>query len=168
MIYFINIFVIYILNLLTLSLFSNLRIFGVVPLIPLFFIISLAYFRKGVEPLLLAAFSGIYLDLFSSYPFGFYLSLFLFAVIVVRYMFQEGMRSLSFWYYFIVCSVTLSVYYLAQIGFLWFEKVKIGVNFIVPVFAGIAVNLICVILIYALANWYFDKITVLADNLKRR
>jgi hypothetical protein len=168
MIYIINFIVLFTLNVLTLSLFPGLRLFGIIPLAPLFFIISLAYFRKGFEPLLLAALSGIYLDLFSSYPFGFYLLLFLSSVMIVRYMFQEGMRSLSLWYYSVVCMISISAYYLAQIAFLIISKVNIGLNIIIPILVGVAVNLVCVILVYVLANWYFEKIAILADSLKRR
>lgn len=168
MIYAINIIVLYALSLLSLTVFSNLRIFGVSPLLPLFFIISLAYFRKGFEPLLLAALAGIYFDLYSSYPFGFYLVLFLFSATVVRFMFQEGMRSLSLWYYALISFGVLFIYYTAQIIYLVTQNVTIGSNFIIPVIAGLAVNLFCVILIYVLSGWYFERLEALGDYLKRR
>jgi cell shape-determining protein MreD len=156
------------LNILTLSLFPGLRVLGIIPLTPLFFIIALAFFRKGFEPLLLAALSGVYLDMYSSYPFGLYLVLFSFSVVAVRYMFQEGMRTLSLWYFLIVCMAAYFAYNVTQVVFLLADKVSIGVSAIYPILVGTVVNIICAILVYVSSNWYFDKLDVLADKLKRR
>lgn len=166
--YILNILVLYLTSLLTLSTFPNLRIFGVIPLLTLYFVIALAYYRKGFEPILLAALAGIYFDIYSSYPFGLYFFLFTISALIVRYMFQEGMRSLSFWYYLVICGISLFAYYLFQIIIMYLNKVELGTNLLFPIFSGIAVNLVCVILVFAFSNWYFDKLTTFENKLKRR
>jgi hypothetical protein len=168
MIYLINIIVTYLLSLITLSTFNSLRIFGVAPLLPLFFIVTLSYYRKGFEPILLAAAAGLYFELFSAYPFGFYLFLFLLSAVVVRYMFQEGSRSFSFLSFMLINAAALIAYYLAQIVILYIDKVAIGSSLLLPLVAGLSVNLICAILIYAFSGWYFDKLRELENVLKRR
>lgn len=168
MIYFFNIIVLSVMSLLTLSTFNNLRIFGVAPLLPLFFIINLSYYRKGFEPVLLAALAGIYFDLFSAYPFGLYLFLFLGCSVLVRYMFQEGMRSFSFFYFLLISGLSITIYYLAQIVILYFEKATVNIENAIPVLTGIIVNVLCGILIYTFSGWYFEKLKDLENVLKRR
>lgn len=168
MVYLLNILVAYLVSQITLSVLPNLRIFGAYPLLPLFLIILLAYHRKGAEPLLIAAFIGIYFDIFSSYPFGFYTFFFLGAVYIVRYMFQEGMRTLSFWHYLVISAASVAIFYTAQLIFLYFEGAGFSLGAVRPVIAGLAINILCAILLYAPAEWYFEKIHSLEQKLKRR
>jgi rod shape-determining protein MreD len=153
---------------LTLSFLPHLRIVGTVPLLPIFFIIPLSYFRKGFEPILLAALFGIIFDLFSSYPFGFYLSFFLFLALLVRFMFQEGMRTISFWYFMFLSFLSVAIYYLSQIGFLFFSGSKPTTETLMPVVWGVVVNMVCAILLYIFSEWYFDLINRLEDRFKIR
>lgn len=168
MIYLLNIFTVFGLSLLSLSVFPHIRILGVIPFIVPFFLITLAYFRKGFEPVLLAALAGIFFDLFSSYSFGLYLFLFLFIALVVKIMFQEGMRSLSFWYYSIISTLFFLAFYISQFVILYFGEVTFNIKMIWPVLWSLIVNGICVILVYVFSDWYFDKINVLEDSIKRR
>lgn len=168
MVYLLNSLILALMSLLSLSVFPHLKIIGVVPLLALFFVIALAYFRKGFEPFLLAAFAGIFFDLYSSYPFGFYLALFLFFCALIRFMFQEGMRTLSFWYFFAMSLLGLLIYYLFQIGYLAFKDIKITVDFLWPVINGLLVNSVFVLLLYPFNLWYFDRVEMLEDKLKRR
>lgn len=168
MIYLINILTIIFFSLLSLSVFPYLKILGVVPLLVPLFLISLSYFRKGYEPFLLAAFAGFFFDLFSSYPFGYYIFFFLFVSVIVKIMFQEGMRTLSFWYYFLLSSFSLFIFYSSQLVFLYFEKANFTVELLYPILSGLVVNLVCVILLYIFSDWYFDRIASLEDKLKRR
>lgn len=168
MIYFLNIFTLAVFSFLTLSFFPHLRILGTVPLLPVFFIIPLSYFRKGFEPIFLAAAFGILFDLFSSYPFGFYLSFFLFLAVLVRFFFQEGMRTISFWYFMFLSFISIAVYYFSQIGFLYFTGIKPTTLTIMPIVWGVVVNLVCAILLYIFSEWYFDLLNRLEDRLKIR
>lgn len=168
MIYLLNIFVLTVFSFLTLSFFPNLRIFGVVPLLPLMFIISLSYFRKGFEPIFLAAVFGVIFDIFSPYPFGLYLSVFLLAAGIVRFMFQEGMRTLTFGSYMLISGIVLSVYYLAQVVILYIQKATFSSDIILATLSFFGVNLLCAILVYAFSGWYFESIASLNNYLKRR
>jgi rod shape-determining protein MreD len=163
-----NILILTGLSFLTVSLFPHFRILGVVPLLPLFFIIQFAYFRKGFEPILLAAVSGIFLDLFSPYPFGFYLLLFLLTATIVRYFFDEGLRRLSYGHYILTASVAILIYYLAQFGMLWFEGVRPTVMAIRPVVSGILINAVFASILYLFGVWYFEEVIKIEDILKRR
>lgn len=168
MITILNILVLTVLSFLTVSLSPHFRIFGVVPILPLFFIIQLSYFRKGFEPLLLAALTGIFMDLFSPYPFGFYLALFLLTSVVVRYFFDEGMRKLSYGHFILISLSAISLYYLAQLGILWTEGVKPTFTAVLPVLYGLVVNGVFASLLYLFGLWYFEWILKIEDVLKRR
>lgn len=169
MIYFLNIIIVLLFSFLTLSFFPHLSLLGAVPLLPVFFILLLTYFRKGFEPIILAALTGILFDFFSSYPFGFYLFFFMFLAVLVRFMFTEGLKTLSFWYYILLSFIALAVFYLAQIGYLY-ATAKISLSWIslVPVAYGLAVNGVFTLLIYAFSTWYFEFAKKYEDRLKRR
>lgn len=168
MIYLLNIFVLGLISFLTLSFLPNLRIFGVIPFLPVLFVLSLSYFRKGFEPVILAAAVGIIFDCFSPYPFGFYLSIFLLAVGLTRFLFQEGMRTLTLGSYLFVSFTVLGVYFFAQIIILYLQKASLGLNLFWAGVAFLGVNLVCVILVYAFSVWYFEAIARLNNYLKRR
>lgn len=168
MIYLLNIFVLTLLSVFSLSVLPHIRLFGVVPLMVPFFLITLTYFRKGFEPFILAAFTGFFFDLFSSYPFGFYLSFFLFLAVIVKSTFQEGMRSLSFWYYCLFSFLALLIFYGSQIGFLYFQGASLSAQIYKPLLSGLIVNAVCVILLYVFSGWYFDRLNSFEDALKRR
>ena len=164
----INIIILSILSFLTVSLFPHFRIMGVVPLIPLFFIIQLSYFRKGFEPLLLAAICGVFLDLFSPYPFGLYLALFLLTAAIVRYFFDEGLRQLSYGHYMLISLSAIFAYFLAQFGLLMLEGVRPTLLSIRPVIWGLLVNGVFASLLYMFGLWYFEWVIKIEDILKRR
>jgi hypothetical protein len=168
MIVFLNVIIVLLTALLTLSILPHFSIFFTVPLVPLFFLIPLVYFRKGIEPFLIAAGAGIIFDFFSGYPFGFYLGFFLLVSLIIRILFQEGMRSFTFLHYLILLSVSLVTFYLFQIIYL----VSVGAPFAIMslgvILAGLAVNIFCGILFYAFNNWYFDKTREIGNYLKRR
>jgi rod shape-determining protein MreD len=168
MVTILNILILLITAILSTSFLPHFRIFLVIPLLSLFFIIQLTYHRPGFEPLLLAAAAGIYFDLFSPYPFGFYLILFLATAGLVRYLFQEGMRILSFWRYMSIAAIALACYLGAQLIQLKVIGLYFGNEAVVPVLAAILVNLLFAALMYPLGIWYFDKVVVLEDHLKRR
>jgi rod shape-determining protein MreD len=168
MIYILNFLVLSVMSFLTLSFFPSIKIFGVVPLLPLFFIITLSYFRKGFEPIILAAFFGIFFDIYSSYPFGFYLAIFLVTAGAVRYMYQEGMNTFSFMGFNLVAALAILLTLIAQIVLVLIGGAKLGTSLIMPSVAFICVNMIYAILIYAFSVWYFDKISGLEHELKRR
>lgn len=165
MIYLLNIFVLLVLSFLSVSFLPHLRILGALPILPIFFIIPLAYFRKGFEPLILAAFTGIFFDLFSTLPFGFYLVFFLALAAVIRYLFQEGMHHLPFGRYFLFVAIAIIVFEGAQLGFV-LNTVRAAI--IWPVVAFLAVNFIFAIIFYIFVNWYFEFLFRLGDKLKRR
>lgn len=151
-----------------LSIFPHFGPFYLTPLVPLFFVIALSYFRKGFEPLLLSALTGIILDLFSSYPFGFFLGLFLFISILVRVFFIEGLRSLSLWHYLLIVTTALLLFYGSQIVVFLVSRVTITPRVATSIGLGLLVNLISASLFYAFNTWYFDKISDLGDYIKRR
>jgi rod shape-determining protein MreD len=166
MIYLINFLVLTLLSFLTLSFIPHLM--GFAPILPVYFIILLSYFRKGFERLLLAALFGIVFDLFSSYPFGFYLIFFLGLAVLIRYMFQEGMRSLSFWFYFFISFFATVIFYLAQALNLYLNHTIFTFKALIPLGWGLLANIICVVILYIFSDWYFDNLNRLEDNLKRR
>ena len=164
----INIAILAILSFLTVSLFPHFRIMGVVPLLPLFYLIQLSYFRKGFEPLLLSAIFGIFLDLYSPYSFGLYLSLFLITAAVVRFFFDEGMRQLSYGHFILISLSAILAYYIAQFGLLMVEGVRPTIMSIRPVVWGLLVNGVFATLLYAFGIWYFEWVLKVEDVLKRR
>lgn len=168
MIYILNFLVMIFLSFLSLSFLPNLKILGVSPILPIFFIISISNFRKGFEPLLLSAFFGIIFDLYSSYPFGMYLMIFLLISSAVRYMYQEGMKTLSFQSFSIISFITLLGTLILQIIFIYLNDIVINESFIPPSLSFLLVNMIYAILIYVFSVWYFEKIVIIEDKLKRR
>lgn len=152
----------------SLSFIPSLGIFKAGPLLPLFFIIALSYFRKGFEPLFLAALSGFIFDFFSSYPFGFYLILFLGASLVVRIMFQEGMKELSFYFYLILSVIFLFIYSITEVIIMYLSNVPISVNIFMPILQTIIINITFSFFLYFGIVWYFDKIKDIENVLKRR
>lgn len=169
MAYLLNILVILLLGIFNFSLLPSFSIFNVVPLLPLFFIIALTYFRKGVEPILLAALAGVFLDFSSSYGFGLYLSLFLGTAVLVRLFFQEGMTELSFISFLAFSLSGLTVYFSLQIFLLYRAGVDLSFTpLIQPFVSFMVVNLVFILIFYPLNTWYFEKIKVLENYQKRR
>lgn len=169
MVYLINILIMLLLSLLTVSFLPNFTVFGVVPLLPLFFVIGLTYFRKGFEPVLIAALAGVLLDFYSSYGFGLYLTIFLGIAIAVRVFYQEGMKEMSFWSFVIISTASLTLYYLAQVLLLINSEVGIGfVSILKPYALFMLINAVYLLLAYPFNIWYFEKMKVLEDYQKRR
>lgn len=168
MIYILNFLILIVLSIFSLSFFPSLGISASSPLLPLFFIIALSYFRKGFEPIILAAIFGMVFDYFSPYPFGFYIFLFLISVVIVRTMFQEGMKELDFINY-IIWSLILSVVYVGvQIIFLFSDKVEISFGIIQPTLMSIITNVLFSFFLYFGIVWYFDRIKVVENVIKSR
>lgn len=163
-----NILILFVLVILVLSVLPHFGIFFVVPLLPLFFIIPLTYFQKGVEPVLLSALVGAVLDLFTGYPFGFFLSLFLLVSLLVRLFFQEGMHRLSFWHYLMILGFSMLAFYAAQVIYFLVVRASLSWGIIKSIVFGLASNLIYGILFYVFANWYFEKTVDIGNYLKRR
>ncbi len=168
MIYLLNIFLAVLISFLSLSFAPHFRIFGTVPLVMVFFLIALAYFRKGFEPLAIAAFVGFFFDLFSPQPFGFYLLFFLLLVGVIRFLFQEGMKQFSFWYFLMLSLISVLIYYLAQYSILYVEGVRFETINFWPLMLGILVNIGFAIILYAPLERFFDWQKGLEYKLKRR
>lgn len=168
MITFFNIAVVFLLSVISTSIFPHLRIFGVAPILTLFFIIQLSYFRKGIEPLLLAAAAGIFFDLFSPYFFGLYLILFVGVASIVRYFFGEGLRTLNFGHYITISAISMVLYMGSQIVVLLIHGIKPGLNSLLPLGLGILINLIFATLLYFFGTWYFEQMLILEDRQKRR
>lgn len=158
MIYALNFLILVVLSALELSIFPHFRIFSVVPLLVPFFILMLAYFRKGVEPFLLAAVAGILFDAFSIYPFGFYLIFFMSIAATVRIIFHEGMKKMPFLHFLIVSIILCVVFYAAQITFLFIGGATVKFSQTATLALGLLVNEIYAILLYAVLAWYFDKL----------
>lgn len=158
MIYALNFLILIILSALELSVFPHFRIFGVIPLLVPFFILMLAYFRKGVEPFLLAAVAGIFFDIFSSYPFGFYLIFFMSVAAIVRIFSHEGMKTMPFLHFLIMSIMLCATFYGAQVALLFLGGATIKLSQISYLAVGLFVNEIYAILLYAVLVWYFDKL----------
>lgn len=158
MIYILNFLVLIILSALELSVLPHFRIFGVVPLLVPFYILMLAYFRKGVEPFLLAAMAGIFFDIFSLYPFGFYLIFFMSIAAIIRIFFHEGMKSMPFLHFLIMSIALCVILYTAQIVFLALNGTAIEFSQSGILALGLLVNEIYAILLYAILAWYFGKL----------
>ncbi len=157
MIYLLHIFLTLFLSYFSLSFLPAFGLWGVAPLLPLFFVISLAYFRRGFAPILLAALTGILLDFYSAYRFGFYLGVFLVGVLTVRFLYQEGMERLSLLSYITLVTIPIVISYVAQnvvlkMGGAQFNIVAMGKTGL----AYIGVNLVFAIVIYPLVQWYFE------------
>lgn len=166
--YLINIVISLALTAFELNFLPHFRIFGVIPLLVPFFIITLAYFRKGFEPFLVAAVGGIFFDLVSSYPFGVYLLFFMLIASLVRFFFHEGLKSLPLGHFLImVASVTL-LFYVGQGIYLFSQGVSVSLSSWIVIFWGLSVNAVYAILIYAFSSWYFEKLSNLEHKLKRR
>lgn len=168
MIYLLNILLAALISFLALSVAPHFKIFGVIPFVMVFFLIALAYFRKGFEPLAIAAFAGFFFDLFSSLPFGFYLLFFLLLVGVIRFLFQEGMKQLSFWYFAVLSLIVVLIYYLAQYLILYIQGVRFETINFWPLMLAILVNAGFVIILYVPLERFFDWQKGLEYKLKRR
>lgn len=168
MVSFLNFLVVFISVILSISVFPHFSAFLLTPIFPLFVIVALGYYRKGFEPFILAAIAGILMDLFTSYPFGAFLVFFLLVIAFLRNFFQEGMRTISFWYYF---GFTLGFSLLAQLAEVIFHisnKGLISLNYLWYLAGFVAVTSVFSMLFYLFMTWYFEKTEKLENYLKRR
>lgn len=156
------------LSFLEFSFLPHFKILGTAPFLVIFFIILLAYFRKGFEPFFIASFTGIIFDFFSSYPFGTYLIIFLIWVALVKIIFHEGLKRFPFVPFMIMSFFAIISFYITQTVMLFLEKATITISSWLVYVLGLAVNGICAILLYFFADWYFDKISSLEHKSKRR
>lgn len=169
MIYFLNILILFLFTVLNVSFMHKIEIFGVTPLLPLFLVVALTYFRKGFEPLLLAAFAGFILDNFSASPFGFYIILFLSISAAIRFLYQEGMKEMTITGYAIFSMVGILTYYIAQIGVIYFNDGFLDLQDILLKFITVLlVNAVWGLVLYFPVTWYFEKIKQVENRLKIR
>ncbi len=169
MIYFLNIFITIILSILSLTFLNNIALFNVTPILPLFYVTSLTYFRKGFEPILLSVLAGLIYDFFSATPFGFYLILFLAIASLVRIFYQEGMKEMTLIGYFSFVSFGLLAMFLGQVAVLFFGDVAFKpLSLLVPFVKTFFVNMLWALLLYFAIIWYFEKVKVLENKLKLR
>lgn len=167
--YLFNIIIILLLSLLTLGLLPTVSIANTVPLLPLFFIIALAYFRKGFEPIFLAAMAGIFFDFYSAYQFGFYVIFFILVAVIIRVIYHEGMNSISLARFFIICVLSITFYFLLQLALIGLSDVSILSFEMLKSFGYlVVVNIAWAFIMYFAINWYFDKLKDLENYQKRR
>ena len=162
---FFSILIVIILSLLGLSFVPSVTGLGVAPLLSLFFVIGLTYFKKGAGPILISALSGLILDFFSSSPFGLHLGLFLMVAVVIRLFFQEGMNELPFGHYLAISAGALVAYFAADALFLYFLGGGIKIlELLIPFIKFTVVNLVGCLLVYAFNVKYFDSIMKFEHN----
>ncbi len=169
MVYLLNILIIFALSALSLGLLPYLSAGNTAALLPLFFVISLSYFRRGFEPIILAAFSGLILDIFSAYQFGFYLLFFLATAAVVKIAYSEGLKEVSFGRYLLLAVLTILPYFALQVLLLRLADVSVDYLLLpLPFLYLIGFGLLTGGLMYYFSSWYFDKVKVLENYQKRR
>jgi cell shape-determining protein MreD len=159
MIDIISIAVIILLTFTSTSLLPGLLATSTVPFLTLFFVVGLAYFQRGFGPMLIAALSGVLLDFISASTFGLHLGLFLFAVVVIRLLFQEGMKEMVFGHYIAVVLSAITLYFVTESLILYFGGVAIDLLYLLKSFAVfIGINFVFAILMYFFNNKYFDYV----------
>ncbi|MDD3480635.1 MAG: rod shape-determining protein MreD [Patescibacteria group bacterium] len=169
MIYILNILIVFLLTVINVSFLHQVEIFGVTPILPLFLVVALTYFRKGFEPLMLAAFAGFLFDLFSANPFGFYIILFLSVSALIRFLYQEGMKEMTFAGFWIFSLIGITTYYVAQILIIYLNDGYLDIGSIFFRFITVLlVNAAWGLVLYFLSNWYFDKVKQIENRLKIR
>jgi len=169
MIFFLNLLIIFILSAINLGFLPFFSVLNTTALLPLLFIICLAYFRRGFEPFVIAIFAGVMTDVFSVYFFGFYSILFILAVALIRVTFAEGMKDLPFLRYLLMVLVVSTFYYLMQVLVIFLEKITINyTSLLLPFVYLLAFNLLAAIFVYYFSLWYFDKIKLIENYLKRQ
>jgi rod shape-determining protein MreD len=168
MVYLLNFLLLAILTFLTVSVFPYFRIFSVVPMLPVMFLVLAAYFRKGFEPILLAAFAGLVLDFASGSPFGFYLAALLLGAGIVRFVYEEGLKYFPIGFYLLYTALTLIILYAAQVAYVWIDRGVIIWNDLYSLLWAVLLNLIFAIIVYVPGERYFDYASQLETKLKRR
>jgi rod shape-determining protein MreD len=167
--YVLNIIIILLLSLLTLGLLPTVSIANTVPLLPLFFIIALAYFRKGFEPIILAAMAGIFFDFYSAYQFGFYAIFFILVAVIIRVIFHEGMNSISLLRFLTLSGLSITFYFIIQLALIGLSDASILSFEMIKSFGYlVVVNITWAFIMYFAVNWYFDKLKDLENFQKRR
>lgn len=169
MIEILNIIVVSGLTVLGVSLIPGLAGAGVTPLLSLFFIIGLTYFRGGFWPILIAALSGAMLDFYSASVFGLYLGIFLLIAVFIRFTFQEGMEELSFGHYLAICGVAILLIFVLEILILRFTGASVGFRgMLEPFFGYFVVNILSAVLVYYFNVKYFEATKKVEYYQKRR
>lgn len=169
MVYFLNILIIFLLTVFNVSFLHIVEIFGVTPLLPLFVVVALTYFRKGFEPLMLAALSGFILDLFSANPFGFYIILFLSVAALIRFFYQEGMKEMTFMGFALFSFIGILGYYLAELLIIYFSDGYLDIkNIFLKFLTVLLVNAAWGLVLYFLSVWYFEKTKQIENKMKMR
>jgi hypothetical protein len=164
-----NILVVLVLTIIGVSFLPSITGSGITPLLSLFFIIGLTYFRRGFGPILLAAISGILMDFFSASFFGFHLGIFLLVAVLIRFLFQEGMKELSFGHYLGISAAALVVYFGLEIASLAALESNITVPGILKPFLGFfTANILCAVLVYWFNTKYFEVTKKMEYYQKRR
>jgi cell shape-determining protein MreD len=167
--YLLNLIIIFLLSALTIGFFPYISPVNTVPLLPLIFLIPLAYFRKGFEPILVAALAGLFFDLYSAYQFGFYIIYFLMVVAIIRVLFHEGLNHISFALFTTIILSAISALFVIQSVIVYLGEASLKITDVLFSFGYLVViNFIAASLIYLGINWYFDKLKELEINSRRR
>lgn len=166
--YFFNSLVLLILSITTVGFLPYVTFFNTVPILPLSFIIALSYLRKGFEPILLATLTGFFLDVFTAPEFGFYTIFFLLTSILIRIIFYEGIKRMSFFRYMIINSIAFLALFIAQVFALYFIGTALEIfPLLLPFSLFILLNLLGAIPLYFIAVYYFDKMGEIERKRKR-
>jgi len=168
MIYILNFFVLLFLSIITVSFLPHLLPYSLAPILPLSFIVIFSYLRKGFEPVILAAFSGFFLDIFASANFGVYTIIFLLTAVFIRVVFHEGMKRISFFRYITINTIVLLVLFLTELLILFFLEVPIvSISTLASFGRFFLFNLLGATALYWLVIKYLDKIEILEVKRKK-
>lgn len=168
MIYLINILIVSLVSFLTLSFLPYFKIFGIVPILPIGLFLIFAKYRKGTECFILASFSGMFFDLYSPQPFGFYLILYTLTVLIVKSLYKEGYSNLPFGYFLGLSLLVLVLYYLSQPLVLLARGHEIHIENLILIPVAIIVNLLFFSILYWPLSRFFEWQYEIESKLKRR
>lgn len=164
MIYFLDTIVNFFLTLLNLG-GIHFEVFGVLPMLSLFYIIALTHFRSGFSPYAQASLSGILLDIFSSGFFGKYLIFFLILVSLEKIMYKEKLSELNINNYYPLVGLGLALIYWSDVAFLKFQGVEVSFLEVLGSFlVFVMVNALWSMMMYFIFKFYFDKISLLEKD----
>lgn len=169
MIDILSILIVIVLTFIGTSLVPSLLATNIVPMLSLFFIIGLTYFQRGVGPVLIAALAGLLLDFLSGSVFGLHLGLFLMVAVIIRFLFQEGMKEMSIGHYLAIVVTALLLYFGAEGLILYFEHASLVFgSFVKPFLIFLGVNLTFALLMYLFNLKYFEGLQKLESYQRTR
>lgn len=169
MIDILSILVVIILTFIGTSLVPSLLSTNIVPMLTLFFVIGLTYFQRGAGPILIAALAGVLLDFLSGSSFGLHLGLFLMVAVVIRFLFQEGMKEISLGHYLSLSLVSLTLYFIVEALILYLGHAALNFGSLFkPFLTFLAVNLVFALLMYIFNLKYFEAAQGLERNQRSK